>query len=112
MKHQGEIPHPPRRNRVMREQVHDPYKARLKLPEPTVCPDCGAVFHEGRWCWAARPAAAHEELCQACRRARDRYPAGELTITGDFVSTHKKRSCISCATRKSRRRRSTRCTAL
>jgi len=89
VKHQGEIPHQPRRNRVMREHVHDPYKARLKLPEPTVCPNCGAVFHGGRWCWAARPAQAHEELCQACRRTRDHFPAGELTITGDFVTRHK-----------------------
>jgi len=33
------------------EHVHDPYKTRLKLAEPTVCPKCGALFHEGRWRW-------------------------------------------------------------
>jgi hypothetical protein len=30
---------------------HDPYKARHKLPEPAACPECGAVFHEGRGQW-------------------------------------------------------------
>jgi len=89
MKHEGEIPRQPRRDRLIREHVHDPYKTRLKLPEPTVCPQCGAVFHEGRWHWAPRPEPAHEELCQACHRINDRYPAGELTIAGGFVPRHK-----------------------
>ena len=89
MKDQSEIPRQPRRDRLLREHVHDPYKTRLKLPEPTVCPQCGAVFHEGRWRWAPRPSPAHEELCQACHRTNDHYPAGELTIAGDFVARHK-----------------------
>ena len=54
-----------------------------------MCPQCGAVFHEGRWHWAPRPDDAHEELCQACHRINDRYAAGELTITGNFVVHHK-----------------------
>ena len=89
MKHEGYIPRQPRRDRLLREHVHDPYKTRLKLPEPTVCPQCGAVFHEGRWHWAPRPSPAHEELCQACHRTNDHYPAGELTITGEFAAGHK-----------------------
>ena len=68
MKHEDEIPRQTRRNRMIHERVHDPYKTRLKLPEPTVCPQCGAVFHEGRWHWAPRPSPAHEELCQACHQ--------------------------------------------
>ena len=32
----------PRRDRLMHEHIHDPYKTPHKLPEPTVCPDCGA----------------------------------------------------------------------
>jgi hypothetical protein len=74
---------------VFREHVHDPYKTRLKLHEPTVCPGCGAVYHEGRWTWAERPAGAHEELCQACHRIRDEYPAGYITIRGAFALAHK-----------------------
>jgi len=89
VKHEGEIPRAPRRDRLIQERVHDPYKTRLKLPEPTVCPECGAVFHEGRWHWAPRPSPAHQERCQACHRIHDRYPAGELTIAGGFVAHHK-----------------------
>jgi hypothetical protein len=78
-----------RRDRLIQERVHDPYKRRLKLPEPTVCPQCAAVFHKGRWSWAPRPADAHEELCQACHRINDHYPAGEVTIGGSFLAAHK-----------------------
>ena len=38
MKHEGDIPRAPRRDRLIQERVHDPYKTRLKLPEPTVLP--------------------------------------------------------------------------
>jgi hypothetical protein len=79
----------PRKDRLIREQVHDPYKTRLKLAEPTVCSQCGAVFHKGRWQWASRPAGARERLCQACRRTNDRYPAGQLTLSGDFLERHR-----------------------
>jgi hypothetical protein len=33
-----------RGDRLIRERIHDPYKMRLKLPDPTLCPDCGAVL--------------------------------------------------------------------
>src|SRR5690349_4580543 len=38
-----------RRDKMFEERVHDPYKARHKIAEPSVCSQCGAVFHEGRW---------------------------------------------------------------
>ncbi|MBI4183646.1 MAG: ATPase [Proteobacteria bacterium] len=80
---------PARRDRLIDERVHDPYKTRLKLPEPTICPGCGAVFHEGRWQWAAKPKGAHEALCQACHRIRDECPAGQVTLSGAFVKQHR-----------------------
>lgn len=67
----------------------DPYKAMTKSHEPAVCPQCGAVYHEGRWHWSARPADAREELCQACHRINDHYPAGILTLSGPLVAQHK-----------------------
>jgi hypothetical protein len=53
------------------DHILDPYKRVHKLHEPTVCPQCGAVYHEARWHWAPRPVDAHEELCQACHRIND-----------------------------------------
>ena len=85
----------PRRDQIThrlgleKESVHDTYKLRGKLPEPTVCPQCGAVFHKGRWTWATRPADAHEEICPACHRTRDRCPAGTIHLIGPFLNTHK-----------------------
>lgn len=80
----------PRRDRMIRERVHDPYKTRLKLPDPTVCPECGAVYQEARWQWAKIvPPDANEEMCQACHRIRDKYPAGTLTLSGGFVDGHR-----------------------
>lgn len=78
-----------RGDRLIRERVHDPYKTRLKLTEPTVCPQCGAVFHKGRWTWDARLPDAKEELCQACHRINDKYPAGVLTLGGGFLKGHR-----------------------
>jgi hypothetical protein len=41
-----------RQDRLILERVHDPYRIRGKLPEPTVCPKCGAVFLDRRWQWS------------------------------------------------------------
>ncbi len=75
--------------RAQDDGVNDPYKLRRKRHEPTRCPQCGAVYHEGRWQWMERaPQNAHEELCQACHRINDEYPAGVVTLTGAFVEQH------------------------
>ena len=72
------------------QQVHDPYKARGKLPELTLCPQCGAVLHRGHWQWADEvPKDAHKELCPACHRINDKFPAGELTLGGHFLELHR-----------------------
>ena len=79
----------PRKDRLIREHVHDSYKLRRKLPEPTLCPECGAVYQGGRWQWAARPSEAHEHMCPACHRIHDRYPAGSVSLSGPFVEEHR-----------------------
>jgi NMD protein affecting ribosome stability and mRNA decay len=78
-----------RKDRLLRELVHDPYRSKSKLTEPTVCPECGAVFHHGRWDWAESPAEAHEGKCPACHRIQDKVPAGFLTLSGEFLQQHK-----------------------
>ncbi len=73
-----------RHDRTVQEYQHDTYKLRGKLTEPTVCTECGAVFHKGRWTWGAKPADADEIICPACMRIRDKYPKGLVTLKGAF----------------------------
>jgi NMD protein affecting ribosome stability and mRNA decay len=80
---------PIRRDQLREEREHDSYKRRQKPPEPSVCPDCGAVFHAGRWQWGERQPAATELLCPACHRTRDHFPAGFLHVSGLFFATHR-----------------------
>lgn len=77
------------RSKLFQEHVHDTYKSRGKLREPTVCPECGAVFTKGRWQWLPSPKAAHSKICPACHRIRDRFPAGYVKLEGDFLAEHR-----------------------
>lgn len=79
-----------RMDRLIHERVHDPYKTKSKLPEPTVCPVCCAVFKDGRWQWVdSWPIDAHRQTCQACHRTQDGYAAGALTVSGAFALSHR-----------------------
>ncbi|QSA95676.1 BCAM0308 family protein [Methylococcus sp. EFPC2] len=87
--HVPDSSHPGRHDRLLQEWVHDTYKSKSKLPEPAVCPDCGAIYRHGRWQWGEAEAGAHQETCPACHRVRDKCPAGFLTLGGEFLLTHK-----------------------
>jgi hypothetical protein len=78
-----------RRDRLVRNAIHDPYRATRKLSDPTACPECDAVFREGRWSWASAPTDAARQLCPACRRIRDDYPAGYVIAKGDFLEARR-----------------------
>jgi hypothetical protein len=71
------------------DHILDPYQRQAKLSEPTACPRCGATYHLGRWQWTPAPPDAHAELCPACRRIEDEFPAGSVTIGGAFARDHK-----------------------
>lgn len=75
--------------RAQDDHLIDPYKSVRKPKEPAACPQCGAVYHDGRWTWAARPAGAHDEVCQACHRINDRYPAGTVILRGAAARARK-----------------------
>ena len=78
-----------RRDRMVQEYQHDTYKHKGKPKEPTVCPQCSAVFHKGRWTWDSRPAQAHEAVCPACHRINDKYPKGMLTLKGPYFAANR-----------------------
>ncbi len=74
--------------RAQQQPREDPYELAGKPPEPALCPQCGASFHEGRWQWASAPSGA-PHLCPACRRINDEQPAGILTLSGTSLESHK-----------------------
>lgn len=78
-----------RRTQLLEGLGNDSYKAKGKLPSATRCPVCGASFHAGRWTWDAAPDGAHEQLCPACQRIEDKFPAGYVTLEGEFFHEHR-----------------------
>jgi NMD protein affecting ribosome stability and mRNA decay len=78
-----------RHEQLLQEFKHDSYKSRHKLADMTRCPDCGAVYIDGRWTWNAAPAGSPEERCPACHRMHDKFPAGFVSITGAFFAAHR-----------------------
>lgn len=73
----------------VKESESDAYGLRGKLPEPTACPDCGALYRDGRWTWGSPPADSHRTRCPACRRIADGMPAGIVTVQGEFAAAHR-----------------------
>lgn len=81
--------HGARRDRFVQEYQHDSYRMPGKLKEPTVCKECGALYHKGRWTWGAKPEGADEIVCPACLRIRDKYPKGLVTLKGSYKDKHR-----------------------
>jgi NMD protein affecting ribosome stability and mRNA decay len=78
-----------RRDMGMDRHDDDPYRTAAKPPEPTRCPQCNASYQDGRWSWAKAPADSHVQLCPACQREHDHFPAGYVTIKGAFFADHR-----------------------
>jgi hypothetical protein len=77
-----------RKDRLIKEKRHDTYQLREKLPEPTLCTECRALFRNGRWSWDEAPPEAYNAICPACQRIKEDFPAGHLEIHGDFFKVH------------------------
>lgn len=78
-----------RLDRLGPEHDKDVYGLGGKLPDPTACTGCGAMYRNGRWAWGAPPADAHRARCPACRRIDDDYPAGIVIAEGEFLASHR-----------------------
>lgn len=78
-----------RRDQLLHDESHDPTRPSRKMSDPTVCPDCGATYIEGRWTWRRGPVDAPRRRCSGCQRAHDDYPAGFVTIAGEFARRHR-----------------------
>ena len=78
-----------RKDRLIKEERHDAYQAKEKLPEPSLCGGCGALFANGRWAWNDAPDRTYPTTCPACRRIADRYPAGTVELRGTFYASHR-----------------------
>lgn len=86
----GDVARIGRRDRLIKEKIHDPYMTSAKPSGTVVCAECRVVFQAGRWQWNNDvPENATATLCPACQRIRDRVPAGILTLGGDFFQAHK-----------------------
>jgi hypothetical protein len=75
--------------RAQEDHILDPYSRKRKLRDGTYCPDCSAVYKAGRWQWTPKSIEAEAEPCPACRRVKDKFPAGIMTFTGEFARAHK-----------------------
>ncbi len=81
-KHPGEKKNRPR---GVIQRNPETYRNRAKASGAQSCAGCGLVQHRGRWSRRAPPRArVASGLCPACRRVRDRYPAGTLRLPQDF----------------------------
>ncbi len=76
-------------NPLLRERTHDPYYSQVKPRQATSCPQCGVRYRNGRWSMPVQKVSVFKsQLCPACRRINDQYPAGELILTGLFLREH------------------------
>jgi hypothetical protein len=80
---------PGRRLQLMVDPRNDPYRARSKPRGSAYCPECGLVCLKGRWQQGERPEGAQSLPCPACRRIRDDFAAGIVTVTGPFAYEHR-----------------------
>jgi NMD protein affecting ribosome stability and mRNA decay len=78
-----------RRKPALEPRHFDPYLEAGKPVHDAVCPDCGAVFRDGRWAWGTAAKYTARELCPACLRIRDSFPGGFVTLKGAFVDSHR-----------------------
>jgi NMD protein affecting ribosome stability and mRNA decay len=78
--------------------VHrDPYlstRSLRALKEGAICERCGAIYHHKRWSMDStlmkvKGREVRKVICPACRKIRDHFPGGIITLRGDYLKVHK-----------------------
>jgi NMD protein affecting ribosome stability and mRNA decay len=71
-------------------RVEDPYRPE-EGQEASICTSCRALYQNKRWFFDDKLAArlggtekVRQVLCPTCRKIKDGYPEGILTLSGDF----------------------------
>lgn len=74
---------------------NDPYLLKVGPKGVAVCKKCGSVYRDKRWMKQSEVPASLESvnktevLCPACKKVRDRFAQGFVTIKGAFVDSHR-----------------------
>jgi NMD protein affecting ribosome stability and mRNA decay len=76
-------------------RVDDPYQLS-EGQEAAVCSTCQAIYQNKRWFFdealhrrLAGTVKGREVICPTCRKIKDHYPEGILTLSGDFFKEHR-----------------------
>ncbi len=76
-------------------RVEDPYLPE-EGQEASICTECRGLYQNKRWFFdeklAARlegAASVKQVVCPTCRKIKEHYPEGYLTLSGDFLAERK-----------------------
>lgn len=76
-------------------RVEDPYRPK-EGQEASICTDCNALYQNKRWFFDEKLALrlggtekVRQVVCPTCRKIKDQYPEGVLTLSGDFFAERK-----------------------
>ncbi len=70
----------------------DPYLVGMEVVGNAYCKGCGAYYHNKRWSMVGaeskRDKDVKEVTCPACRKIKDGYAGGYVTLKGEFIRDH------------------------
>ncbi|MBP1730356.1 MAG: ATPase with chaperone activity, ATP-binding subunit [Deltaproteobacteria bacterium] len=79
-----------RGNKLIQDDIHDPYFVRERYRDPSICEKCGVLFRNKAFEWTQKtPSGAAKMICPACRRIEDGFEGGIVVLEGDFLARHK-----------------------
>lgn len=88
-----QVPEP---RRGTEAKSNDPYLSKRGLKEPVKCNMCQSIYRHKRWYLKDDPIALEFRdqsmnltVCPACRKAREHFPEGIITLRGEFLISHK-----------------------